>query len=110
MLNLEMLPAAHGDCLWIEYGDGKQTRRILIDGGPAHTYPALRARILHLPPDARRFELLVITHIDGDHIEGIVRLLQDAESLRCTFTRNSTRFPTRLARRWVCNKARCWVC
>lgn len=87
MLNLEMLPAAHGDCLWIEYGDGQQTRRILIDGGPAHTYPALRARILHLPLDARHFELLVITHIDGDHIEGIVRLLQDAESLGCSFAR-----------------------
>lgn len=87
MLQLEMLPAAHGDCLWIEYGDGTQTRRMLIDGGPAHTYPALRARILHLPPDARHFELLVITHIDGDHIEGIVRLLQDAEALRCSFAR-----------------------
>jgi hypothetical protein len=62
-------------------------RRILIDGGPAHTYPALRERILHLPADERRFDLLVITHIDGDHIEGVVRLLQDAEALACRFDR-----------------------
>ena len=57
MLRIEMLPAAHGDCLWIEYGSGATVHRILIDGGPAHTYPALRERILHLPANARRFEL-----------------------------------------------------
>lgn len=85
MLRLEMLPAAHGDCLWIEYGSGQQTHRILIDGGPAHTYPALRERILHLPANERNFELLMVTHIDADHIEGVVRLLQDAEALNCTF-------------------------
>ena len=61
--------------------------RILIDGGPGHCYPALRERILHLAPDNRRFDLLVVTHIDADHIEGIVRLLQDAEALRCEFDR-----------------------
>lgn len=87
MFRIEMLPAAHGDCLWIEYGSAQQVRRILIDGGPAHTYPALRERILHLPADERHFELLIITHIDADHIEGVVRLLQDAEALNCRFER-----------------------
>ena len=87
MFRIEMLPAAHGDCLWIEYGKGADIRRILIDGGPAHTYPALRERILHLPADERRFDLLVITHIDADHIEGIIRLLLDAEALACRFDR-----------------------
>lgn len=87
MFRLEMLPAAHGDCLWIEYGSGHRVHRILIDGGPAHTYPTLRERILHLPADDRCFELLVITHIDADHIEGIIRLLQDAEALNCKFER-----------------------
>ena len=87
MFRIEMLPAAHGDCLWIEYGSGQQARRILIDGGPAHSYPALRERILHLPAKERRFELLIITHIDADHIEGVVRLLQDAQALNCRFER-----------------------
>lgn len=87
MFRIEMLPAAHGDCLWIEYGTGQQPRRILIDGGPAHAYPALRERLLHLPADDRHFELLVITHIDGDHIEGVIRLLLDAEALNCRFER-----------------------
>lgn len=87
MFRIEMLPAAHGDCLWLEYGSGREVHRILIDGGPAHAYPALRERILHLPADERRFDLLVITHIDADHIEGIVRLLLDAEALECRFDR-----------------------
>ncbi len=82
MFRIEMLPAAHGDCLWIEYGSGREIHRILIDGGPAHAYPALRERILHLPADERHFDLLVITHIDADHIEGIIRLLLDAEAPR----------------------------
>ena len=87
MFRIEMLPAAHGDCLWIEYGSGSTVHRILIDGGPAHAYPALRERILHLPAYERRFELLVITHIDADHIEGVIRLLLDAEALACSFER-----------------------
>jgi len=87
MLSLEMLAAAHGDCLWIEYGSGQHVRRILVDGGPAHTYPALRNRIVQLGADHRRFELLIITHIDADHIEGVVRLLQDAADLGCHFER-----------------------
>ena len=84
---MEMLPAAHGDCLWIEYGSGDKVNRILIDGGPAHTYLALRERVLHLPPDERHFDLLIVTHIDADHIEGVVRLMQDAEALGCDFDR-----------------------
>lgn len=87
MLRIEMLPAAHGDCLWIEYGSGTTVHRILIDGGPAHTYRALRERILHLPASERHFELLVITHVDADHIEGVIRLLLDAEALDCRFDR-----------------------
>jgi hypothetical protein len=87
MFHIEMLPAAHGDCLWIEYGSGQEVHRILIDGGPAHTYPTLRERISHLPAGERHFDLLVITHIDADHIEGVVRLLQDAEAMSCRFER-----------------------
>ena len=87
MFRIEMLPAAHGDSLWIEYGSGRDVHRILIDGGPAHAYPALRQRILHLPAAERRFDLLLITHIDADHIEGIIRLLLDAEALDCHFDR-----------------------
>jgi hypothetical protein len=78
MLRIEMLPAAEGDALWIEYGHPNAPMRILVDGGPARTYHALRARILALPPAARRFELVIVTHIDTDHVDGIIRLLRDS--------------------------------
>ena len=35
--DIEMLPAGHGDCLWIEYGDESATHRWLIDCGTQPT-------------------------------------------------------------------------
>ena len=47
MLKIEMLRAGHGDCLWIEYGDPKAPRRVLIDGGATGTHKrALRPKLL----------------------------------------------------------------
>jgi hypothetical protein len=69
-----MLPALHGDCLHVEYGDAKATRRIQIDGGPLGAFAALQGRIDALPAQARKFELIVLTHVDTDHIEGIIKL------------------------------------
>lgn len=84
MLTIHMLPAAHGDCLWIEYGPPGAVRRVLVDGGVAPTYEALRAKIKALPVEQRRFELLVVSHVDADHIEGIVKLLS-ADGMDATF-------------------------
>ena len=81
MMKMEMLPAGHGDCLWIEYGDPRRPWRVLIDGGAAGTYKhALRPKLLALPANERRFELLVITHIDADHITGVLEMLKDPDT------------------------------
>lgn len=74
-----MLPAAHGDALWIEYGDGPAIHRVLIDGGTPPVYKALKARMERLPAAERRFELLVVTHVDADHIGGALALLEKNE-------------------------------
>src|SRR5690349_18295208 len=83
MFTIEMLPADYGDCLWIEYGSANQTYRVLIDGGPRSTYRRLKkviqARMGGLPDNDRRFELLIISHIDEDHLGGILKLLEDEE-------------------------------
>jgi hypothetical protein len=74
--HIEMLPAKHGDALWIEYGmTGGRTRRLVIDGGPLNAYPEFEARFKKLPAGDTRVELFVITHVDTDHIEGAIRLL-----------------------------------
>ena len=77
MFLVHALPADHGDCLWIEYGRAADPRRILIDGGTARTYPRLRAHIEALPRSRRGFELMIVSHIDNDHIDGALELLAD---------------------------------
>lgn len=74
MFAIEMLPAAYGDCLWVEYGDRSSPRRILIDGGISSTYDAIVARAREAG-DKCTFELVVVSHVDIDHIDGIVKLL-----------------------------------
>lgn len=74
---IEMLPATYGDCLWIEYGSDDDTHRVLIDGGPVGTYESIARRIDKMPQGERVFELIVLTHVDADHIEGLVRLFAD---------------------------------
>jgi beta-lactamase superfamily II metal-dependent hydrolase len=88
MFDIHMLPADHGDCLWIRYGDEAKPRHILIDAGTTSTWPRLRKRI-----DAERasnggklhFELFVVTHIDADHIGGSIKLLEECGPLGVTF-------------------------
>ncbi len=82
MVTIELLPAAHGDAIWIEYGTTAQRRRILIDGGPAPAYDkGLRQRILTLPKSKRKLEMMIVTHIDADHIDGCLILLRELEAL-----------------------------
>jgi Predicted hydrolase (metallo-beta-lactamase superfamily) len=72
---VEMLPARHGDALLIEYGDKDRTWRILIDGGPLSAYPDINERLSRFPSGDQTVELLVVTHVDTDHVEGIIRLM-----------------------------------
>jgi hypothetical protein len=75
MFRIHLLPARQGDCHLIEYGDNDAPHRILVDGGTPGTREELRAR-LHELGDPASLELLVVTHIDGDHIGGIIDLLE----------------------------------
>lgn len=78
MISVEALPAAHGDCLWVEWDHGPDRRRMLIDGGPGGTRAlpvGLAARFARQPEDQREFELVVCSHIDDDHIAGLLPLL-----------------------------------
>ena len=83
MFTLEALPAREGDCLLLSWGDPDSPRRMLTDGGRLASYPYLHARIKELGPKPR-LDYLVVTHVDGDHIEGVIRLLQDRTAMGLT--------------------------
>lgn len=68
--DVDLLPAGHGDSLWIEYGDASETHRWLIDCGAQKTAKTLVRRAASLPESEKRLELFVMTHIDSDHIGG----------------------------------------
>jgi len=85
MFSIELIQAGHGDCIWVEYGtDMDSLHRLLIDGGTASTFKKLKKRILKLEPNNRHFDLLVVTHIDADHIAGILKLFEE-DNLGVTF-------------------------
>jgi hypothetical protein len=79
MLQVTMLPAAHGDALWLECGSAARPARVLIDGGPASTYDAVHRHLKKLTKKRKDVDLFVITHIDTDHIDGAILLLRDRE-------------------------------
>lgn len=79
MFTIEMLAAGNGDCLWVEFGDPASPKVMLIDGGVEDTEAALRAKIATRTAGGKslHIELVVCTHIDNDHIEGLLGLLKD---------------------------------
>lgn len=79
MYQIDMLPAAYGDCLWITWGTAPDLHHMLIDGGPPGTASALRRRIeraLEAAGGRLHIDLLVVSHIDSDHIGGVLDLLE----------------------------------
>ena len=85
MFRVRMLPADYGDSLWVEYGSGKKIYRILIDAGTLDAYEPVRACIENeLPARRRHFDVFLISHIDTDHIDSAVKLL-NSHSLMLQF-------------------------
>lgn len=76
---INFLPARYGDCIWIEYGTLESTKYILIDGGTSGTKKHIKEILEDLPKEKRIIELLVVTHIDRDHIGGILSLLEEKD-------------------------------
>lgn len=75
MFTVTALPASFGDCLWIEYGNEDAPNVILIDAGPSAPKP-LKRRLEALAARGGFLELVVVTHVDADHIAGMITLLE----------------------------------
>jgi beta-lactamase superfamily II metal-dependent hydrolase len=83
---IDVLPAGRGDALWIECDTGgSRPWRMIVDGGMPDTFPVLRERVLELDADDRIIDLAVVSHIDADHIGGLLALLTAAADLGVQF-------------------------
>lgn len=72
---VHFLPAMAGDCILIEL---EHPDCILIDCGYKTTYNTeLRPLLLRLNAEGYRISLMIISHIDRDHIEGAVHFLRE---------------------------------
>lgn len=81
IFTLEALNALFGDALLLHYGDADAPKLILIDAGPEGVYAdSVRPRLAQLRGDSDDplpIELLMVSHIDGDHVTGVVALSRD---------------------------------
>ena len=78
-VNLKVLEALYGDCIIISYGENKKSF-ILIDGGIGRQcYRNLKKFFRYLKKNDLKLDLLVLTHIDSDHISGILKLFSESE-------------------------------
>ncbi len=68
-MRIEILQAGTGDSIWISHNK----KNIVIDGGKSTT--AIRAGFTQLPQD-ENIDLLVVSHIDSDHIAGVIALVE----------------------------------
>jgi beta-lactamase superfamily II metal-dependent hydrolase len=76
---LKVLKALHGDAMRIRfYGSDKSYHNIFIDGGLRATYNhTIKKEVLNLIEDGEIIDLFVITHIDEDHISGVLKFIRD---------------------------------
>ncbi len=87
IFSLEVLRARKGDCLLLHYGTKDDPRLIMIDGGPSGVYkPHLKPRLEALRA-ARgggplEVEALMISHVDEDHIKGILELTRELREVK----------------------------
>lgn len=94
MLALDILRARKGDCLIVRYGSDGDEKLILVDGGPSRVFrrflkPRLQAIRSERELDTNEsleIELLMVSHIDDDHVKGILdltkELIRDADASR----------------------------
>lgn len=85
ILTLDVRRALKGDCMLLHYGTRDRPSLAVIDGGPAGVYkPHLKPRLMEIRtargvPDDRplRVDILMVSHVDDDHIHGILDLTKE---------------------------------
>jgi hypothetical protein len=85
IFTLDVRRARKGDCMLLHFGTADEPALAVIDGGPAGVYqPHLKPRLLEIRNargvgDAEQLpvDLLMVSHVDDDHIRGILDLTRE---------------------------------
>ncbi|GKZ02646.1 MBL fold hydrolase [Paraclostridium bifermentans] len=75
-VKVKVFPAGAGESILISFSGVKRTN-ILIDCGYVSTYKTIKKELIKLKSKGECIDLLVLTHIDNDHINGARGLLND---------------------------------
>ena len=86
--SLDVLRARKGDCLMLHFGSEQDPHLILIDGGPSDVYqPFLKPRLQKIheardldEQDPLPVDVVMVSHVDDDHIKGILDLTKEQRS------------------------------
>ena len=90
IFSLEVRRARKGDCLLLHFGSNEDPGLIIIDGGPKSVYqPHLKPRLEQIRSarglsnqESLPVDLLMISHVDDDHIQGILDLTKELVDAR----------------------------
>lgn len=88
LFSLDVLRGKKGDCLMLHYGSKDDPRLVMIDGGPRGVYgPHLKPRIGKIrekrglaDDEPLPVDLLMVSHVDDDHIQGILDLTREMKT------------------------------
>ncbi|MDH2634543.1 MBL fold metallo-hydrolase [Acinetobacter nosocomialis] len=90
-INIRFLRAHHGDSILLTFINENNEYRILIDGGPSYTFKPreegniregdLRVNLDKLIEQNKKIDLVILTHVDDDHIGGIISAFEDPDYL-----------------------------
>jgi glyoxylase-like metal-dependent hydrolase (beta-lactamase superfamily II) len=83
LLKLIVVQAQFGDCLLFQSSSEGKTTLLLIDGGTSQTYESdLKPALEAFPKEERKLDLVVLSHIDNDHVLGLLDLFEDIKKSR----------------------------
>ena len=79
-MKITVFQSDKGDCLLVEGNDGK---RVLVDGGMPDTYSRHVTPYLNeMQQNGESLDAVYVSHIDEDHISGVLQMMDDAVAWR----------------------------
>jgi ribonuclease BN (tRNA processing enzyme) len=83
LLRLIVVQAQFGDCLLLQSSDGDKSNLMLVDGGTSQTYEKdLKPIVSELSSKRKKLDLVILSHIDNDHVLGLLDLFEDIKKNR----------------------------